>query len=73
MAKKKEAEHHCCEKMCAMTCCPCHLDIKKLKPLVRNAEVHLQGMRPGGGQQDVSLRTSISWLMRLRIAASGPI
>ena len=36
MAKKKEAEHHCCEKMCAMTCCPCHLDIKKLKPLVRN-------------------------------------
>lgn len=38
MAKKKEAEHHCCEKMCAMTCCPCHLDIKKLKPLVRNAK-----------------------------------
>ena len=24
--------------MCAMTCCPCHLDIKKLKPLVRNAK-----------------------------------
>ena len=36
MAKKMEAEHHCCEKMCAMTCCPCHLDIKKLKPLVRS-------------------------------------
>jgi hypothetical protein len=36
MAKKKETDHHCCEKMCAMTCCPCHLDIRKLKPLVRN-------------------------------------
>jgi len=35
MAKKKEAEHHCCEKVCAMTCCPCHIDIRKLKPLVR--------------------------------------
>jgi len=39
MAKKmKEAAHGCCDKMCAMTCCPCHLDIKKLKPLVRNAK-----------------------------------
>ena len=40
MAKKKEAEHHCCDKMCAMTCCPCHLDIKKLKPLVKNPDSH---------------------------------
>jgi hypothetical protein len=39
MAKKmKEAAHECCNKMCVMTCCPCHLDIKKLKPLVRNAK-----------------------------------
>jgi len=49
MAKKKEAEHHCCEKMCAMTCCPCHLDIKKLKPLVRSPKFickHVAGWRP---------------------------
>ena len=26
------------QKMCAMTCCPCHLDVEKLKPLVRNAQ-----------------------------------
>ena len=36
MAKKKEAEQQCCEKMCAMICCPCHLDITKLIHLVRN-------------------------------------
>ena len=37
-AKKKVAAHACCEKLCAMTCCPCHLDIEKLKPLVKNAK-----------------------------------
>ena len=26
------------DKMCALTCCTCHLDLEKLKPLVRNAE-----------------------------------
>jgi transposase-like protein len=26
------------EKMCALACCPCNLDIEKLKPLVRNAK-----------------------------------
>ena len=34
MSKKKNA--WCCdiEKMCAMTCCSCAIDIKKLTPLV---------------------------------------
>jgi transposase-like protein len=37
MAKKKVAAQSCCDdKMCGMACCPCRLDIKKLKPLVRN-------------------------------------
>jgi hypothetical protein len=35
--KTKEAAHECCDKMCAMTCCPCHLDIKKLKPQIGRA------------------------------------
>ncbi|MBM4090619.1 MAG: hypothetical protein FJ276_14545 [Planctomycetes bacterium] len=34
------SKHECCqehaEKMCALTCCPCHLDVEKLKPLVRD-------------------------------------
>jgi hypothetical protein len=36
MSKKTMAQ--CCDvgKMCAMTCCPCNIDIKKLKPLVDN-------------------------------------
>lgn len=34
-----EACHGHEDKMCAMTCCPCHLDVEKLKPLVRNATV----------------------------------
>ena len=36
MAKngKKAADGHG-ERMCAMTCCSCHLDIEKLKLLVR--------------------------------------
>ena len=25
------------EKMCAMSCCPCNLDLDKLKPLVEDA------------------------------------
>ena len=25
-------------KMCAMACCPCNLDVEKLKPLVRDAQ-----------------------------------
>ena len=31
---------HCCgkDKMCAITCCPCDLDIEKIKPLVDKAE-----------------------------------
>ena len=35
-AKKPRDSHGA--KMCAMTCCPCHLDIEKLKPLVKNAK-----------------------------------
>ena len=31
---RKAAKGHA-DKMCAMTCCSCHLDIKRLKPLVR--------------------------------------
>jgi hypothetical protein len=29
---------NCCgpDKMCAMTCCPCNLDVEKLKPIVNN-------------------------------------
>ncbi len=38
MAKKELKVPDCTEKMCAMTCCPCHLDLKKLKPLVRDAK-----------------------------------
>jgi hypothetical protein len=26
------------DKMCALTCCPCHLDVEKLKPLVRSPQ-----------------------------------
>ena len=26
------------EKMCAMSCCPCNLDLDKLKPLVEDAK-----------------------------------
>ena len=33
--------HH--DKMCAMTCCPCHLDIEKVKPLVRDAQFICEG------------------------------
>ncbi len=31
---------NCCgsDKMCAMTCCPCNLDVEKLKPFVNNPE-----------------------------------
>jgi hypothetical protein len=36
--KAKKTADACCDKMCALTCCPCHLDIEKLKPLVRNAK-----------------------------------
>ncbi len=30
----------CCgpDKMCALTCCPCDLDIEKIKPLVNNPQ-----------------------------------
>jgi len=38
MAKKSPTADDGHEKMCAMTCCPCHLDLKKLKPLVRDAK-----------------------------------
>jgi hypothetical protein len=31
------------EKMCAMTCCRCHLDVEKLKPLVKNAQFICKG------------------------------
>jgi len=36
--------HHdkamCCgeDKLCALTCCPCNLDLKKIKPLVKDAK-----------------------------------
>jgi hypothetical protein len=32
----KEATTHCCgeDKLCALTCCPCNLDVEKIKPLV---------------------------------------
>ena len=33
--------HH--DKMCAMTCCPCHLDVEKVKPLVRGARFICKG------------------------------
>ena len=67
MAKKKETEHHCCEKMCAMTCCPCHLDIKKLKPLVRNAKFICKACGAGCQRQEVSLRACCH---RLSLAAA---
>ncbi len=38
MAKKEAMVENHAEKMCAMTCCPCHIDLKKLKPLVRDAK-----------------------------------
>ena len=65
MAKKKEAEHHCCEKMCAMTCCPCHLDIKKLKPLVKNPKFICKACGRVAAEE-VPLRSGISRLMHLR-------
>jgi len=36
MRRKTAAQ--CCgiEKMCAITCCPCNIDLKRLKPLVDN-------------------------------------
>jgi hypothetical protein len=37
MAEKEGTCDHV-DKMCAMTCCPCHLDVEKLKPLVRSPE-----------------------------------
>jgi hypothetical protein len=30
-------ESKCCsgeDKLCSLTCCPCHLDVEKIKPLV---------------------------------------
>jgi hypothetical protein len=35
MAEAEACADHS-QKMCNMTCCPCHLDLEKLKPLVRN-------------------------------------
>lgn len=31
-----ESSSKCCgeDKLCSITCCPCHLDIEKIKPLV---------------------------------------
>ena len=37
MSQYEAAQDHS-EKMCALTCCTCHLDLDKLKPLVKNAE-----------------------------------
>jgi hypothetical protein len=35
---ESESGHDHSEKMCALTCCPCHLDVEKLKPLVRDPQ-----------------------------------
>jgi hypothetical protein len=35
MAENQSSEDHS-EKMCALTCCSCHLDLEKIKPLVRD-------------------------------------
>ena len=37
MASGQTAGEHG-NKMCAMACCPCELDVEKLKPLVRDAK-----------------------------------
>ena len=31
------------EKMCALTCCPCHLNLDKLKPLVKDPKYICSG------------------------------
>jgi hypothetical protein len=35
-----KAKSMCCDsnKMCALTCCPCNLDLKVIKPLVDDAK-----------------------------------
>lgn len=34
--KHSHSDSYCCgpDKLCAMTCCPCDLDVDKIKPLV---------------------------------------
>jgi len=32
------SEHNHQDKMCALACCPCNLDLDKIKPLVNNAK-----------------------------------
>ena len=66
MAKKKETDHHCCEKM--------RNDLLLVPPQHQEAEtpgekpqVHLQGMWPCGSRQEASLRSSSSRLMRQRM------
>lgn len=36
-----EASAKCCgeDKLCALTCCPCDLDLEKIKPLVKDPKV----------------------------------
>jgi len=31
------------DKMCAMSCCPCNLDLDKVKPLVKDAQFICKG------------------------------
>jgi hypothetical protein len=48
-----DAKTNCCgeNKLCALTCCPCDLDVEKIKPLVKDAKFICQACGRGANSE----------------------